>query len=320
MAGWRIQGVLLLAVLAAGMAVHAAEPFPAELTQFRPVEFNPVFAAGGEGAWDAKIRERGWILREPTGWRMWYTGYDGTREGRRRLGYATSPDGITWSRHPGNPLDPVHWIEDVCIVPHEGTLYMFAEGEQDRAHLLTSRDGLRWQRVGPLDVRHKNGQPISDGPYGTPTVWLENGLWNLFYERGDRGVWLARSTDLKSFVHVQEEPVLSPGPDAYDQDLIAMNQIVRHDGRYYAVFHGTKKSPVAGQPNLWATGLAVSSDLVHWQKYAGNPLRPIEENKSSGLLFPDGPGFRLYTMHGKVDIHVSPGALLSGGPAGDSRE
>jgi beta-1,2-mannobiose phosphorylase / 1,2-beta-oligomannan phosphorylase len=283
---------------------RAAEPFPAELTHFEPIAANPVFTAEGEGHWDVKIRERGWILRDGDRWRMWYTGYDGTREGRKMLGYATSRDGLAWQRHPQNPVYKDHWVEDMCVIPHDGTLYMFAEGEQDRAQLLTSRDGIEWTRIGCLDVRLKSGEPIADGPYGTPTAWFENGVWNLFYERGDRGIWLARSTDLKVFTNVQDEPVLVPGPDEFDHDLIAMNQIIKYDGRYYAVIHGSKKPATPNQPSLWATGLASSTDLIHWTKFPGNPLRPISENKSSGLLIHDGRQFRLYTMHGKVEVYL----------------
>lgn len=300
-----IRFCLTILTAFAGLAapVRADDLFPASLTRFQPIAANPVFAAGGDGHWDVKIRERGWILRDGTQWRMWYTGYDGTRPGRKLLGYATSSDGLTWTRHPGNPIYDAYWVEDMCVVPHEGTLYMFAEGEQDRAHLLTSKDGIAWTRVGRLDVRLTSGKPIPDGPYGTPTVWFEQGVWNLFYERGDKGVWLARSRDLAVFTNVQDEPVLAPGPDEFDRDLIAMNQVFRHNGRYYAVFHGSRKSDDPAKPGLWATGLATSTDLVHWTKYSGNPLRPIGENKSSGLLIPVGARFRLYTMHGKVDVH-----------------
>ncbi len=296
---------ILLALVLAPAICSADELFPPELTKFEPIALNPVFTARGEGHWDVKHRERGWIVREGDLWRMWFTGYDGTKTGQRQLGYATSRDGLAWQPHPANPLCKQHWVEDVCVIPHEGTLHMFAEGEQDRAQLLASRDGLDWQRIGKLDVRHVSGEPISDGPYGTPTVWLENGVWNLFYERSDKGIWLARSRDLKVFTHVQDEPVMVPGPDEFDRDLIAMNQIIKHKGRYYAVIHGTKNNADPTQPNQWATGLAVSSDLIHWTKFPGNPLRPISENKSSGLLIPDGDRFLLYTMHGKVEVHRS---------------
>src|SRR5579883_1664233 len=175
----------------------AAAVFPRELVAFVLRGDRPVFEAAGPGHWDAKIRERGWILREDGVYKLWYTGYDGTPTGRRMLGYATSPDGIHWTRDPRNPLVRDHWVEDVMVVKDGATYYMFAEGENDRAQLLTSADGVTWERAGRLDVRLANGTPIPDGPYGTPTAFREGGRWYLFYEREDRGVWLAESADLK---------------------------------------------------------------------------------------------------------------------------
>ena len=299
-----LSRVALILVLLAAFDVHADDDFPPELTQFSPSERNPIFTAAGPGHWDVKIRERGWILREGDQWKMWYTGYDGTRPGQKMLGYATSTDGLVWQRFPNNPVYSEHWVEDVCVIPHDGLYYMFAEGVEDRAQLLTSRDGTTWNRVGRLDVRLVNGEKIPDGPYGTPTAWFENGQWNLFYERGDRGIWLARSSDTKVFTNVQDEPVMQPGPENYDYNQIAMNQIIRHKGRYYAVYHGARKPEDPTQSSLWSTGIATSSDLIHWKKFAGNPLRPIAENKSSGLLIYDGDRFRLYTMHNEVNVYL----------------
>lgn len=295
--------LLLLTCCGSLPIVTADDRFPPELTQFVPVSPEPVFTGAGPGHWDVRLRERGVILRDSDHWRMWYTGYDGDRGGLKMLGLATSTDGLVWTRAPQNPLYREHWVEDVCIVPHEGTLYLFAEGFLDRVHLLTSTDGVQWTRVGLLDVRQTNGTPIARGPFGTPTVWVEAGKWYLFYERRDAGIWLATSTDLKTWTNVSDDPVLKPGPDEFDRDLIAMNQILKYKDRYYAVIHGASN---ARTPAIWATGLAVSDDLRTWEKYPGNPLRPIAENKSSGLLIPHGAGFRLYTMHDRVVVHENP--------------
>ena len=177
---------------------------------------------------------------------------------------------------------------------------MFAEGKDDQSQLLTSRDGVKWQRAGQLDVRKANGDPIEPGPYGTPTAWLENGVWHLFYERSDTGVWLATSRDLKIWKNVSDEPVLRPGQGIHDRDLIAMNQIVKHKGRYYAYYHGSAKGET---PSLWSTCVAVSDDLRSWKKYDNNPLLPRELNRSSGILIRDGDRFRLYTMHSEIWLH-----------------
>lgn len=285
-----------------GSLARAADEFPPQLVRFQPYDKNPVFRGAGGDAWDAKIRERGWILRDGDAWRMWYTGYTASEKPQMMLGYATSPDGLSWTRHPGNPIYGEHWVEDMMLVKQGDKYHMFAEGLDDQAQLLTSHDGLKWHREGRLDVRYVKGEPIKPGPYGTPTAWFEDGVWNLFYERSDLGVWLARSSDLKVWTNVQDEPVLTLGPGSYDKLMIAMNQIIKHEGRYYAYYHG---SGTPEKPRLWTTNIAVSTDLVHWKKFGGNPLLPERENKSSGIVVHDGKQFRLYTMHPEVNVHFT---------------
>jgi len=296
---------LWTAIFLFAVVAGRAEEFPADMTHFEPGPINPVFTAEGPGHWDVKIRERGWILREEETYHLWYTGYDGTREGIKRLGYATSPDGIQWTRDPHNPIYGEHWVEDMMVVKQGDTYYMFAEGLDDHAQLLTSKDKTHWTWVGFLDIRTTKGSPIEKGPYGTPTAWFEKGRWYLFYERRDVGIWLAQSNDLKVFTNVQDEPVLVPGPDNYDRQFVAFNQILKRNGRYYACYHG---SPGGSRPSVWSSNLATSTDLIHWKKYPGNPLRPLAENKSSNLLIDDGKQLRLYTMHDAIWVYFSDNA------------
>lgn len=302
---WRFRICLGTAFVFAAIAwqarsLCAADEFPPELVKFTPHDKNPIFTGAGPGKWDEKIKERGWILKDGDRWRMWYTGFENHPNAVMKLGHATSRDGLNWERHSGSPMLGGHWMEDMMVVKQGDTYYMFAEGVYDIAQLYTSRDGLQWTHQGPLDIRYTNGNPLTAGPRGTPTGWYENGTWHLLYERKDEGVWLAKSSDLKVWTNVQNEPVLLPGPGSYDRLMIALNQIVKHDGRYYAYYHGTGTPE---KPRDWTTNVAVSTDLVHWKKYPGNPLLPEKANKSSGILIHDGKQFRLYTMHDQVHVH-----------------
>src|SRR6476620_10501275 len=65
--------------------------FPSELVAFTPYPSKPVFKAADQGAWDKKIRERGYILYEDSSYKLWHTGYNGDDTIVKHLGYATSP-------------------------------------------------------------------------------------------------------------------------------------------------------------------------------------------------------------------------------------
>lgn len=271
--------------------------FPTELVNFIPYENNPVFTGTGTQSWDKDIRERGYILRKDSLYHLWYSGYNKDSTESVFLGYATSSDGLQWTRYPHNPIFNEYWVEDMQVVIHKGIYYMFAEGKNDIAQLLTSKDGVQWKKKYDLDIRKTNGEQISEGPFGTTTVWIENDKWYLFYERNDSGIWLAVSTDLKQWVNVQDKPVLNIGPEQYDQEAVAMNQIIKHKGRYYAYYHGTGHKPWKD----WTTNIAMSEDLINWKKYPKNPI--VSGDKSSGILVYDGAQYRLYTMHPDVRVY-----------------
>ncbi|MCC7084246.1 MAG: hypothetical protein IT427_04480 [Pirellulales bacterium] len=279
--------------------------FPEELVTWQPRAGNPVFTAEGPDHWDVKIRERGWILHSNDCYRLWFTGYDGKRDGIKLLGYATSADGLHWKRSARNPLVSNHWVEDLCVVEQNGVYYMFAEGQYDNhAEMLASPNGVDWKGHGTLEVRTADGKNSARKPCGTPTVWIENGTWYLFYEWLDRGVWLAKTHDPMSLVwtNVRDEPVLVPGPGEHDKDMIAVDQVIKYRGTYYAIYHGSGTGEKL--PRTWNTDIARSADLVHWTKYAGNPI--VGDNKSSGELVPIDGRLRLYTMHDQVDVFEAP--------------
>lgn len=233
-----LLGSLLLSACrptpASETAVSDNAPFPSELVDFAPYKDNPIFTGTGADTWDQHIRERGYILREDGDWHMWYTGYRDEPEAAMALGYATSPDGLNWTRYAGNPIFSANWTEDMMVLKVGETYYLFAEGRNDIAHLLTSTDRINWTEM---------------------------------------------------------------GPEPYDQYGLAVNQLIEYEGRYYVYYHGTAYEDW----RLWSTHIAMSEDLIHWTKYPGNPL--LEDNKSSGILLHDGTGFRLYTMHEKVQVH-----------------
>ncbi len=284
-------------------AENVLDEFPAELVDFVPLLDSPVFTGTGTDTWDHSLRERSFILHDGSLWTMWYTGYNKAKGPEKFLGHATSPDGIAWTRSFTQPIHTADWVEDVCVIHHDALYHMFAEGTDDISHRLTSVNGINWISHGPLDIRSVDGAPIESGPYGTPTVFFEHGLWHLYYERKDAAVWLATSRDLQVWTNLQDEPVLRCGPEQYDAYAVAFDQVIRHKGRYYAYYHASDQK----EWGRWSTNIATSSDLVHWKKYPRNPVLPANPEQplqSSGFLVKTPVGYQFYTTHPVVSIFV----------------
>ena len=277
--------------------------FPKEMVKFTAYEHNPLFTGTNVETWDKHIRERGFILFDDNIYKMWYTGYLGGDGDLKSLGFATSKDGINWTRYPQNPIFNQTWTEDMFVIKHEGLYYMYAEGLKDIAHLLTSTDGIDWHERGNLVIVNVKGDTIP-GPYGTPSVLIENGKWYLFYERNDEAIWVASSSDHIRWTNISDEPVLKPGPDPYDSGAVASNQVIKYDGKYYMYYHGSSNVDwdKPGVVSTWTSNVAMSTDLVHWVKYPKNPI--VEGDHSSPILVPEGDKFRLYTMHDKVWLYL----------------
>ena len=65
-------------------------------------ESDPVLQVGSPGSFDS-----GWILtasirQTESGWELFYIGFNLSSSGK--VGYATSPDGIHWTKYAGNPI------------------------------------------------------------------------------------------------------------------------------------------------------------------------------------------------------------------------
>jgi len=292
--------ILLLLVSCIFLQCKNSQPeaeFPDELVHFVSYPNNPIFCGTDTNTWDRHIRERGWILKEDGVYHLWYTGYV-NEEDEKHLGYATSTDGYHWTKYPSNPIYSSGWVEDMCVVKKDSLYYMFAEGRGDTAHMLSSPDRLHWTERGNLNIRQTNGQAITPGSFGTPSVLKTDSGWYLLYERNDAAVWLARSKDFKIWTNVQDDPIIIPGPEPYDKFGLAVNQVIKVQGFYYAYYHATAFKDW----HEWSTNVAVSPDLIHWKKYSRNPI--LLQNKSSGIMIQDGRRYRLYTMHEKVQVHL----------------
>jgi predicted GH43/DUF377 family glycosyl hydrolase len=132
--------------------------------------------------WDAESNQ----------FRMWYSG--GDQHEPNAIGYATSPDGLTWTKSQANPIflpDPncaweKHKVTACQVEKRGGWHLMFYIGFRDEQHaqigIARSRDGITgWQRhaANPI-VRPDENQWDHDACY-KPYAIFDGTKWLLWY-------------------------------------------------------------------------------------------------------------------------------------------
>ena len=130
-------------------------------------------------------------------YRMWYSA--GQQIEPNSIGYATSPDGLKWTKHGQNPIFQPdaknEWEKDrvtACQILKRGDWYlMFYIGFRDQGHaqigMARSKDGISdWQRspANPI-IRLGKGGWDSDAVY-KPFAIFDGKRWLLWYN-GRRG-------------------------------------------------------------------------------------------------------------------------------------
>ena len=152
---------------------------------------NPVLTTAG--GWEARHVHNPTVLFDGTEYKMWYAG---DSHAWVKIGYATSPDGIVWTKYPGNPvlgLGPSEsWEDDDVSSPHvlfDGIEYKMwysgDAGQQWRLGYATSPDGIVWTKY--------PGNPVlgfgQDGTWderniGAPSVLFDGIGYQLWYMGG----------------------------------------------------------------------------------------------------------------------------------------
>jgi hypothetical protein len=126
---------------------------------------------GSAGDFDSYLTYRPFVLKEGTKWRMWYNGSTkpfncptGTLADNRRIGYAESVDGVTWTKQntgagPGGsvlPLGPLNSIDEqqvgyVWVLKDDAEYKMYYSANDAtntwRVALATSADAIHWTKV-----------------------------------------------------------------------------------------------------------------------------------------------------------------------------
>ncbi len=188
------------------------------------------------GQFDSHAVDCPFPFRHQDTWMMTYIGWDGTGY---QTGLATSPDLVTWDKTGlllgrGAPGSVTEYnVALTCILRHN-------------------------ELYGPGTLR-----PV-DGVYvGTYHAYPGAG-----YETGPAVIGLCFSPDLRRWE--LGEPVLRPEPRcAWEAGGLYKSWLMEHDGTYYLFYNAKNHTDGAW---IEQTGVALSTDLVHWERHPGNPV------------------------------------------------
>lgn len=119
-----------------------------------------VLGVGSIGEPDANGAEDPYVIKENRIYRMWYVGYDGNT---RRLLYATSSDGMHWTKK-GVVFNPAGkdalaelGEQNPVVINRSGGYELWYQGKSVSSpnyHVIraTSRDGITWEKAGEVTL------------------------------------------------------------------------------------------------------------------------------------------------------------------------
>ncbi|MDD3642197.1 MAG: DUF2341 domain-containing protein [Candidatus Krumholzibacteria bacterium] len=206
---------------------------------------NPLLEPGPAGTWDDHGATFASVIYDSLAgeFRMYYHGF--SSGGIHQIGLATSPDGLAWTKYPGNPVmtpGPADWDGGSVRVP-----MVWKEGLADfrmiytgngsggmRIGYATSADGISWTKhpSNPVfnDPTWASGQTEN---WGVMKVGSEYLMW--YSNFGMRQSGIAVSTDLVNWAPHTPGPIFASSGVASDDRYSQFCPFSFRYGEYYYV-------------------------------------------------------------------------------------
>jgi len=160
--------------------------------QFTKYVGNPVLRLEPSYSWESKQVSHPRVIYDGKLYRMWYAGSNDTC---RQIGYATSLDGIKWTKHPANPVLKIGErgnFDGVVVSPgavvfdgKQYHMYYTARGLSNPGTIChaTSPDGIKWTKDDKNNPVLKPGISGAWDDYGLSAgpVLKQGTIWKMWY-------------------------------------------------------------------------------------------------------------------------------------------
>jgi hypothetical protein len=95
-------------------------------------------------AWDGVDVMHPWVVKDGTTYYMWYSGYGGAGN-PQRIGFATSPDGINWTKSPANPI--IGPVGEPSVIKNGATWQMWYLGAGNAVQYVSATGPFEFQTI-----------------------------------------------------------------------------------------------------------------------------------------------------------------------------
>lgn len=239
-------------------------------------ENNPVLENGLIGDWDYDLVFAPTVIKDGPTYKMWYTGSNGSGY---QIGYATSTDGINWTKHAGNPVltngtsgswDYGHVYEPVVIKDNSTykMWYTGFNGSNERIGYAESTDGINWTKYAGNPVLSPTPGHF-DGIHALfPSVIKDGSTYNMWYTGYDGSFQIGYATSANgiNWSKYAGNPVLEQGSSgSWDGHYVLSPSVVKNDSTYIIFYTGENGSN-------YQIGYATSADGINWTKSSDNPI------------------------------------------------
>ena len=241
----------------------------------RFLEGDLVGLGGAPRPFDGIVASVTSVLRDGPQWRAWYTGWNGDERSlgggrvekvRLRIGHATSPDGLRWTKRPG-PAEEGSALGlgglgaiDALAAAHPSVLkvgltyhlwYEAWDGDTWRIAHARSADGLAWTKDG-VALEPGSGEALDALGARHPVARKTGSGYELWYQGRSRSapafhVLRARSADGVTWTRDPGEVALHPDPPlGADERVHAGSVLARPDGSLLVFFARERATAQAG--------------------------------------------------------------------------
>ncbi len=269
---------------------------------------------GPAGSFDAGGGWPGEVVFDGSQYHLYYVGFPvagGEFFDGWQIGHATSADGLSWEKDPGNPVvglgPPGAWNSRSLSKPaveYDGSTFhmWFVGGDevQAAAGYATSVDGSTWTEYAGNLVLEPDGPGSWESPALAPhSVVFDGSTYRMWYYAGpsvdEFQIGFAQSSDGVSWTK-HPEPVITPGrPGSWDS-FSPHEPAVLFDGARYHMWY------TAGDGAVYGIGYARSDDGIEWVRHVSNPVVTYGSMAISSTVLAEGGGYRMW-FAGADGIH-----------------